>query len=628
MKWLIFGGKGWIAQQVIKVLKQGGEAKFGTYELATSRADNVEAAEEEIKLHKPSHVLCLLGRTYGSGYATIDYLEQKGKLTDNVRDNLFAPLTLALICSKLKIHLTYLGTGCIFSYLDPTAPALTPHFKEADQPNFFGSSYSVVKGFTDRLMHQFDDSVLNVRIRMPIDSSFNSRNFISKITHYAKICSIANSMSVLPLLLPLMLDMALRGVTGTINLCNPGVISHNEILELYKEIVDPDFTWSNFSIEEQAKILLAERSNNELDCSLLVKYYPDVKPIREAVIQMLKEMASTTTLVTGGCGFIGSNFVNFMNSRGHRLVILDKMTYAAQKSNVDAWDLNHLYVGDVGDEKLVAHILKTHRIEQVVHFAAETHVDHSFKDGFLFNKSNIVGTHRLLECCHQYRQIKRFLQISTDEVYGGVSEAICGEETAVLNPTNPYAATKAAAEHLARVYHHSYHLPVLITRMNNVYGPRQHLEKLIPRFISLLLSHQKCTIHGKGDSRRNFIFVTDACHAIYVLLNEGEIGKVYNIGAEAEYSVHDIAENLIGSLKPEEKKEDWMEYVADRCFNDCRYAINSSQLRALGWRERVTFDQGLKETITWYRERIAQAGPSGPPPPSLPPPAGPVDFDL
>jgi nucleoside-diphosphate-sugar epimerase len=283
MKILLFGHNGWIGQQVIEILKST------THEiiLAKSRADNKEEVEEEIKNCSPSHIFCFIGRTHGKigdkEFTTIDYLEQKGKIMDNVRDNLFSPIVLSILCDKHNIHLTYLGTGCIFEFDEehPYGKEING-FTEDSKPNFFGSGYSVVKGYTDQLMHMFNNT-LNVRIRMPITGETNSRNFISKITKYKKICSIPNSMTVLPELLPIMIDMADKKVTGTVNLTNPGLISHNEILEMYKQYVDPGFTWENFTIEEQDQILSAKRSNNYLDTNKLQELFPHVKNIKDSV---------------------------------------------------------------------------------------------------------------------------------------------------------------------------------------------------------------------------------------------------------------------------------------------------------------------------------------------------------
>jgi dTDP-4-dehydrorhamnose reductase len=210
-------------------------------------------------------------------------LEQKGKLVENVRDNLYSPVVLAILGKKYGIHVTYLGTGCIFNTSEEK-----PVFTEQDLPNFFGSGYSTVKGFTDRLMHFFDDSVLNARIRMPIVGYHNPRNFITKITKYAKVCSIQNSMSVLEDVIPVLVDLAKRLKTGTVNLTNPGTIDHNEILQMYKEYVDPNFQWTNFTIKEQSEILLSERSNNELDSTLLKTLVP-VKDIKTSVKELLQK---------------------------------------------------------------------------------------------------------------------------------------------------------------------------------------------------------------------------------------------------------------------------------------------------------------------------------------------------
>ena len=293
MKILLIGKNGWIGQQVLDILKKLGHEIILPNE--DFRADNIKSIEEILDSDEFTHVMSFIGRTHGKigdkVFSTIDYLEQEGKLTENIRDNLFAPIILAESCKKRNIHFTYLGTGCIFKF-DEDHPFEKEEngFTEDSEPNFFDSSYSVVKGYTDRLMHMYPDTVLNVRIRMPITSDTKSRNFITKITNYKKICSIKNSMTVLPELLPLMVELAEKKVTGTINLTNPGLISHNEILEMYKEIVDPEFTWENFSIEEQKIILDAGRSNNYLDTCKLESYFPQVKNIKDSVKEILKVM--------------------------------------------------------------------------------------------------------------------------------------------------------------------------------------------------------------------------------------------------------------------------------------------------------------------------------------------------
>lgn len=287
MLFLIYGSRGWIGQQTIIELKK----QFIPFVEGNTRAMNQKELIQEIESVNPTHIISFIGRTHGNvidkNYSTIDYLQDNSKLFENVRDNLYSPLVLAILCEKQKIHFTYLGTGCLFEYdeIHPCGNEETG-FCETDVPNFFGSNYSIVKGFTDRLMHLFDNT-LNLRIRMCLTPEYHWRNFITKLITYDKICSIPNSMTVLHELIPIMIDMIKNNITGTMNLTNPGLITHNEILEMYKEIVDPTFTWNNMSLEEQNNLLSAGRSNNYLDVSRLKELYPNVKNIKDAVRECL-----------------------------------------------------------------------------------------------------------------------------------------------------------------------------------------------------------------------------------------------------------------------------------------------------------------------------------------------------
>lgn len=291
MKLLIYGSNGWIGNQFIEFLNNNTEIN---YEKGKSRVNDTTNLKKEILEINPTHIISFIGRTHGKinnkVFKTIDYLEQKDKLIENVRDNLFSPISLSLLCNELNIHYTYLGTGCIFNY-DKEHPygKEINGFTEEDEPNFFGSSYSVIKGFTDRLFHQLEDNCLNLRIRMPITNENNDRNFISKIIKYEKICSIPNSMTVLRDMYPIIVDMLKKNIKGTFNLTNPGLISHNEILELYKEYVDKNYTWQNFTIEEQDKILDSKRSNNYLNTSKLKNLYPNLNHIKTSIIDILKD---------------------------------------------------------------------------------------------------------------------------------------------------------------------------------------------------------------------------------------------------------------------------------------------------------------------------------------------------
>ena len=313
-------------------------------------------------------------------------------------------------------------------------------------------------------------------------------------------------------------------------------------------------------------------------------------------------MDNSNILITGGCGFIGSNFLNYLVPKytNTRFFNIDKLYYCAKESNVKIQDYhNYNFIkGDINDQNFIAYILKQFKIDIIIHFAAQSHVDNSFNSSLDFTKDNIMGTHTLLECSKEYNKLKLFLHISTDEVYGEVllNHPGCLEETR-LNPTNPYAATKAAAEMLVKSYYHSYKLPTIMTRSNNVYGPNQYPEKVIPKFILQLQNNQKMTIHGKGDTRRNFIHSDDVSRAIEIIINNGSIGDVYNIGTSQEFTVIEIAKKILNRLKPNEKIEDWIEFVQDRPFNDYRYSINPEKLKLLGWKDIENFEKRLDELI-------------------------------
>ena len=258
--------------------------------------------------------------------------------------------------------------------------------------------------------------------------------------------------------------------------------------------------------------------------------------------------------------------------------------------------------GDIRSATLVNYVLKSKNIDTIVHFAAQTHVDNSFGNSLQFTQNNVVGTHVLLEAAKN-ADIKRFIHVSTDEVYGEAEMEDEGMiETKALEPTNPYAASKAAAEFLVKAYHRSFKLPVIITRGNNVYGPHQFPEKLIPKFVSLLERGRKLCMHGTGENRRNFIYVTDVARAFDTIVHKGHIGSIYNVGSELEMSNIQVARFLLKYYGKEDQEDDIIEYVEDRPFNDFRYVINSDKLIALGWKPEVEWQDGLKRTIEWYKK--------------------------
>jgi len=621
-KIIIYGGKGWIGSQFCEILKNNNI----TFIILNTRVNNYIDVEKDIITHIPSHIISFTGRTHGiingKQYHTIDYLEQPGKLKENIRDNLMGPLIISTLCKKYNIHYTYLGTGCIFKY-DETHPYEKEinGFNENDIPNFFGSNYSIVKGATDQLLyHLNNDTTLNLRIRMPITNIDEPRNFITKITTYKKICSIKNSMTVLPELLPIVLKMMKSKQTGTINLVNPGLISHNEILEMYKKYVDPKFTWKNFTKEEQDKILDSDRSNNYLDTQLLKSLYPEVNNIKDSIKNILinyikkekKEIFQLNIknlLVTGGCGFIGSNFINYFykNYPNINIINMDALYYCANEKNIKEEIRNdtvryHLIKGNLCSDDLVNHILNYYNIDTIIHFAAQSHVQSSFEQSLQYTKDNILGTHTLLECCRFFGKIKKFIHVSTDEVYGESLLEITEKqksEQSILTPTNPYAASKAAAEAIVQSYIKSFNMPIIITRGNNVYGPNQYFEKVIPKFIYQLKNNEKITIHGDGSCIRGFLHVNDTINAFIKILEKGIIGEIYNIGCDEdmEISILELAKKIHKLLNIKSNFEDNIIYIEDRPFNDKRYYITNKKLKNLGWKININFDTGLKQII-------------------------------
>jgi len=286
MKILVYGHRGWIGTMFTNYLKTLQEST-DFVEWVGANAHTDDSYKEEILSIMPTHVVSFIGRTHGTAdgikYNTIDYLERPDKLEENIRDNLYSPLVLALICKEYGIHYTYIGTGCIYAYATNTTNTTKEVFTEEDEPNFSGSAYSTVKSYTDRIFNKFlSTSVLNLRIRMPISSIPNTRNFLDKILSYKKICSIKNSMTVLDDFIPIFFDMMSRKLTGTFNCTNPDAIEHNEILNMLKEIIYVE-PWENFTIEEQNKILLGKRSNNTLDTSKLTELYPSIPNIHDSM---------------------------------------------------------------------------------------------------------------------------------------------------------------------------------------------------------------------------------------------------------------------------------------------------------------------------------------------------------
>jgi dTDP-glucose 4,6-dehydratase len=319
-------------------------------------------------------------------------------------------------------------------------------------------------------------------------------------------------------------------------------------------------------------------------------------------------MPMKNILVTGGCGFIGSNFINYYFDKNTdvSIVNLDAMYYCASEFNVKEEirnsDRYHLVKGNLCSFDLLTHLLPNYKIDTIIHFAAQSHVQNSFEDSLQYTNDNVLGTHTLLETARRYGKIEKFIHISTDEVYGEsmlMDDEEKKNESSVLCPTNPYAATKAAAELIAKSYYFSFKMPIIITRGNNVYGPNQYPEKLIPRFIKLLKEDQPVTIQGDGSNVRAFLHVLDVCGALECIIEKGQLGEIYNIGSDDhyEYTVLEIAQKLIQKIKNTDDFDKWITYIDDRPFNDKRYYISNEKVKQLGWTINVDFEKGVNELL-------------------------------
>ncbi|WP_378188452.1 dTDP-glucose 4,6-dehydratase [Aquimarina sp. W85] len=338
-------------------------------------------------------------------------------------------------------------------------------------------------------------------------------------------------------------------------------------------------------------------------------------------------MLKKAILITGGAGFIGSNFINYM-AKSHldaTLINLDKLTYAAELSNLDEVENTdgkyHFVQGDICDYNLVENLFKKYRIDTVIHFAAESHVDNSIVNPGAFVDTNIVGTYVLLQVAYKFwmsepKMLKpdykdaRFVHISTDEVYGTLGEKGYFTEDTAYAPNSPYSASKASADMLVRSYFHTYGFPVVTTNCSNNYGPRQHDEKLIPTIIRKALAEQQIPIYGDGKNVRDWLFVEDHCRGIDLALNLGTLGETYVIGGKNEreniYIANQICE-ILDAMQPRKNSlsyKDLISYVTDRPGHDFRYAIDASKIENdLGWNALESFESGIEKTVKWYLKK-------------------------
>lgn len=313
-------------------------------------------------------------------------------------------------------------------------------------------------------------------------------------------------------------------------------------------------------------------------------------------------------LITGGAGFIGSNFIRYMLKKypNYKILNFDKLTYAGNLENLVDVEKNPNYKfvrGDICDEKKVSEVLEKEKYDVIVNFAAESHVDRSILGAKSFIETDIVGTYTLLEAAKKFK-IKKYLQISTDEVYGDWETGGYAKETDCVRPSSPYSASKAGGDLMVLAYRRTYNLPVLITRSSNNYGPYQYPEKIIPLFITNLLEGKKVPIYGDGGQIRDWLYVEDNCRAIDLVLHKGKVGEIYNVGANQKPEIRnlELTFKIIRSLG---KDESFIDYVKDRPGHDRRYAVDTTKIRELGWEPKVNFEEGLARTIKWYKENAS-----------------------
>ena len=321
------------------------------------------------------------------------------------------------------------------------------------------------------------------------------------------------------------------------------------------------------------------------------------------------DISHSTILITGAAGFIASHVADYLLATylTCQLVVYDKLDYCANRKNVPQSDRCHFVKGDILNSQLLNEVLKEKKVDIIMHFAAQSHVDNSILSPIEHTETNTLGTQTLLEAARSIgSQLRLFVHVSTDEVYGGEGGHL--DESSRFNPTNPYSASKAAAECIVNAYWKTFKMPLIITRANNIYGPRQFPEKVIPKFIYRLLRGQPCCLHGGGKTIRHFLHVSDVCRAFETILLKGEIGLSYNIGADEEFSMSEVATAILGEMKAlnalpaKFETEEAVITVDDRKFNDQRYFVKDVRLRSLGWKPQTTFKDGIIDTVKWYVE--------------------------
>ncbi|CAF1049619.1 unnamed protein product [Rotaria sordida] len=577
MRWLLVShDENSISKQCGDILELAGQIVLYNYHHGTS---SIEEIKDIINNDKPDRIIVVINEKISS------------KLINTINDNLLLPLYVAQTTMNSYSPIPILLLTCTTN----------------------DNNLNIIQNATDQLVNIYPN-IVNAKLLTPISDEDLNENYFESLwkTNPEEFHHITILSDVLPILLALIHD---GKVNGQIDICNKGTISLKYFQKINSNEIKQENILPQSSIEikdltdkfeqwNKQMILPETRQLYQASCLL-----PNVLKSIEQVLQQQKlnmnQNTSKVLLVTGGCGFIGSTFINhwIQTYPNDKIINIDRLDPVANTKNISNPNSPNytLVVADINNTDIVLHLFNQYNITHIVHFAVQAHLDTSFGNSITFTESNVYGTHSVLEASRIYGKIQRFLHISTDEVYGETPSG-SNQEICLLNPLNPYAATIAAAEFLVRSYGESFKLPYCIIRLCNVYGPRQHIEKVIPTFINNLSRGEKIKIHGDGKQIRNFLYIDDVIHAIEIIFNKGKTKMIYNIGTKNEFNVFDIAKYILEKLQLNKNLDDVIIYVKPRSFAEKRYCTTTSGLiKSLGWKEQISFDQGLEKTIQWLR---------------------------
>ena len=512
--------------------------------------------------------------------------------TDSDFFEFYVPIYMAQVCQESNLHFTYLTQD----YLVETQTVV----------------------YIRKLLEMKQALYLNLWIIMNEDMTEKENGLVDFVNHPENYCIDGTyHVTVTADAFPVLYDAIMSQKTGGYELTNPTTIEYSRFLGLYCEYMSVKFP----RVTEDITSTLC--THDDVDTTRLENEY-FILPSYQAVQRLIKRvrkssvfiqdvnlMTKCCVMVTGGFGFIGSNLVHYLYHQFPKcqIVNVDRLDYCSRRENLDdllGSERVKCYEIDLCATEKVEEILRDHEVDYIFHLAAQSHVDNSFNNSLQFSRDNMYGTHSLLEASKNYGKILRFLHVSTDEIYGETLQLDPFTEDVLPNPTNPYAATKVGAEYIVKSYFHCFELPIVIVRGNNVYGPRQYPEKMIPKFITSVLQGDPCTVAGNGLMQRNFIFVEDVCRGLVKVMENGVIDQIYNIGSDDEKSVVGTARSIIQIMNGvDTDTKDHIVYVKDRYYNDFRYSINSEKIRKLGWQPKVNFEEGLMKTIQYYTENIS-----------------------